>query len=82
MKYYRLEGRLCGDTAEGGIGHFSVSFVSKTRGRVSSFCGFSSVPTEVHHHLKLCFCGTKFLACVCMCVCENRTDTHPCFVLF
>lgn len=84
MKHCELEGHLHGDTAEGGIGPSSVFFISKTRGRIFSFCGFSSVPTEVHHHLKLCFCGTKLLVCVCMymCVRQSHTDTHPPFVPF
>lgn len=50
-KHCQLEGHLSGATVGRGI-RPSVSFLSQTRGRISSFCGFSSVPTEVHHHLK------------------------------
>lgn len=83
MKHRDLEGHLHGDSAEGGIGLYSVSFISNTRGTVSSLCGFS-VSTEIHHHLKLCFCGTECLACVCMylCVRQNHRGTHPSFVHF
>lgn len=75
MKHCELEGHLHGDTAEGGIGPSSVSFISKTRGRISCFCGFSSVPTEVHHYLKLCFCGTKS-PCLYVYVCETKPYRH------
>lgn len=68
MKHCELEGHLCGDTAEGGIGPFSVSFISKARGRIASFCGFSSVPTEVHHHFRLLLWDKIFGPCLYVCV--------------
>lgn len=84
MKHCELEGHLCGDTAEGGIGPSSVSFISKARGRIASFCGFSSVPTEVHHHFRLLLWDKIFGPClyVCVCVRQNHTDTHPSNVQF
>lgn len=76
MKHCKLEGHHVVVLAKGGIWQLSVSFISKTRGRIFSFSDFSSVPREVHHQLKLLFCRTKFLSCVCLCVWDKTIQTH------
>lgn len=76
MKHYELEGHYVVVLAELGIWQLFVSFISKIRGRIFSFSDFFSVPSEVHHQLKLFFCGTKFLSCVCLCVWDKIIQTH------
>lgn len=78
MKHCELEGHHVVVLAKGGIWQLSVSFISKTRGRIFSFSDFSSVPREVHHQLKLLFCRTKFLSCVY--VCETKPYRHISFL--
>lgn len=80
LKHHQLEDHLSGDTVGRGI-RPSESLFSNTRWRVYSFCGFSPVPAEIHHHLGLCFCWTNLLACIC-CVYVCETRAHPSFVLF
>lgn len=80
MKHCELEGHLCGDTAEGGIGPSSVSFISKAKGRIASFCGFSSVPTEVHHHFRLLLWDKIFGPCLYAYVCETKSYRYTPFL--
>lgn len=77
MKHCEMESHCVVVFAEQGIGHLSVSFISKTRKRIFSFSDFS-VPSEVHHQLKLLFCGAGkiFILCMFVCVCETKPYRH------